>query len=98
MIEEMIEFSTIMHHFDSNNLKYFMSFPKSDRAIKAVTCHLHPNMSTVMCHLRHNMLAVIYHLHPDMLAVIHHIHYDMPVEDISNSFLELGLKGRRKPN
>jgi hypothetical protein len=38
-MKEMVDFSAICFHFESNNLPYFTSYPKSQKPIKAVIWH-----------------------------------------------------------
>jgi hypothetical protein len=41
--KEMADFLAIRKHLDNNNLSYFTFFPKSEKPIKAVICHLPSN-------------------------------------------------------
>jgi hypothetical protein len=39
----MADFQSVKSHFDSQNLSYYSSFPKSEKPIKVVICHLPHN-------------------------------------------------------
>jgi hypothetical protein len=40
---DMADFLAIKSHFEGNNLSFFTFYPKSEKPIKAVICHLPPN-------------------------------------------------------
>jgi hypothetical protein len=39
----MVDYQSVKAHFETNNLSYYTFYPKSQKLIKAVICHLHQN-------------------------------------------------------
>jgi hypothetical protein len=41
--KDMVDYQSVKAHFETNNLSYYTFYPKSQKPIKAVICHLPQN-------------------------------------------------------